>query len=276
MVQRALLEDMPLAATVRQLSRLARLGMLTPMGEVEALVVNRIMDTEAILRSRAHPMLFLDALAVHASGGRGGLSRGGLYSPNQSVIDALAVAFAEAFPNVVPAGNRNYVAIDVSGSMAGAACVGSNALRARDAAGALALIIAQTEPQSFLGAFQRQMVELRVTRSTTLNEMLRATSSFPHFGTDCAQPILHAAAEGIEVDMFTILTDSETWAGPVHVTEALRQYRERSGIAARCAVVGMSSNGFSIADPLDSGMLDVVGMSTSTPGIISAFSRGDV
>ncbi len=36
----------------------------------------------------------------------------------------------------------------------------------------------------------------------------------------------------------------------------------------------MVSNGFSIADPNDRGMLDVVGFDTATPQLISDFARG--
>ena len=50
-----------------------------------------------------------------------------------------------------------------------------------------------------------------------------------------------------------IYTDSETWAGDVHPAQALREYRERTGIDARLVVVGMVSNGFTIADPDDRG-----------------------
>jgi 60 kDa SS-A/Ro ribonucleoprotein len=37
-------------------------------------------------------------------------------------------------------------------------------------------------------------------------------------------------------------------------------------------VVGMASNGFTIADPNDSGMLDVVGFDSATPNVISGFA----
>jgi hypothetical protein len=43
---------------------------------------------------------------------------------------------------------------------------------------------------------------------------------------------------------------------------------------ARLVVGGMVSNGFSIADPNDPGMLDVVGFDTATPQLISDFARG--
>jgi len=36
-------------------------------------------------------------------------------------------------------------------------------------------------------------------------------------------------------------------------------------------VVAMTSNGFSIADPDDAGMLDVVGFDTATPNVVSDF-----
>ena len=65
-----------------------------------------------------------------------------------------------------------------------------------------------------------------------------------------------------------------TWAGNVHPARALADYRRASGIDARLVVVGMVSNGFSIADPNDPGMLDVVGFDTATPQLISDFARG--
>jgi 60 kDa SS-A/Ro ribonucleoprotein len=46
------------------------------------------------------------------------------------------------------------------------------------------------------------------------------------------------------------------------------------GIAAKLVVVGMVSNGFSIADPNDGGMLDVVGFDTATPQLVADFITG--
>jgi 60 kDa SS-A/Ro ribonucleoprotein len=70
-----------------------------------------------------------------------------------------------------------------------------------------------------------------------------------------------------------IYTDSETWAGSIHPAQALREYRQRMGIPAKLVVVGMVSNGFSIADPNDAGMLDVVGFDTATPTVIGDFAK---
>jgi len=87
--------------------------------------------------------------------------------------------------------------------------------------------------------------------------------------------MLYALERGLEVDGFVVYTDSETWAGAIHPVQALRLYRERTGVAAKLVVVGMASNGFSIADPDDAGMLDVVGFDAATPAVIADFLRRD-
>ncbi len=88
--------------------------------------------------------------------------------------------------------------------------------------------------------------------------------------------MLYVQAKKREIDTFVIYTDSETWAGDVHPDQALRDYRQASGIDARLVVVGTVSNGFSIADPADPGMLDIVGFDTATPQLISDFARGSL
>lgn len=52
----------------------------------------------------------------------------------------------------------------------------------------------------------------------------------------------------------------------MHQVEVLREYRRRTGIAANLVVVGLVPNCFTIADPADAGMLDLVGFDTATPG----------
>ena len=74
------------------------------------------------------------------------------------------------------------------------------------------------------------------------------------------------------MDCFVVLTDSETWAGQIHPRDALRRYREVTGLAAKLVVVAMVSNGFSIADPEDGGMLDVVGFDAAAPQLIADFA----
>ena len=123
-------------------------------------------------------------------------------------------------------------------------------------------------------AFGHQFVPLKIGPGMRLDAAVRATDGLPFGGTDCALPMLHALEKGLTVDAFVVYTDSETWAGSIHPVEALRAYRRRTGIAAKLVVVGMVSNGFSIADPNDAGMLDVVGFDTAVPALIADFVRG--
>jgi 60 kDa SS-A/Ro ribonucleoprotein len=73
--------------------------------------------------------------------------------------------------------------------------------------------------------------------------------------------------------VFVVYTDSETWFGQIHPMQALAQYREKMGIHAKLIVVGMTSNGFSIADPDDAGALDVVGFDSAVPSVMADFVR---
>ena len=45
---------------------------------------------------------------------------------------------------------------------------------------------------------------------------------------------------------------------------------------AKLIVVGMQSNGFTIADPNDKGMLDVVGFDSAAPQVMSLFAEGQI
>jgi 60 kDa SS-A/Ro ribonucleoprotein len=96
----------------------------------------------------------------------------------------------------------------------------------------------------------------------------------PFERTDCAVPMMWASRNKVADDTFLISTDNETWHGSVHPFQALQRYRDIMGIPARLAIVAMTSTGFSIAPPDDAGCLDLVGMDTSTPAILTEFSAG--
>jgi 60 kDa SS-A/Ro ribonucleoprotein len=100
-------------------------------------------------------------------------------------------------------------------------------------------------------------------------------SNLPFGGTDCSLPMVRALQLKLAVDTFVIYTDNETWAGSIHPIQALRTYRESTGIPAKLIVVGLTSVGYSIADPADAGMMDVVGFDIDAPAVMADFSRGD-
>jgi 60 kDa SS-A/Ro ribonucleoprotein len=274
----ALLDEMPMTALVRNLATMTRVGLLEPNGEATARVVAQLGDGDRIRRARVHPIALLAALRTYASG-RGVRGRG-VWAPVREIVDALDAAFYTSFGNVEPAGKRLLLALDVSGSMTWGAVAGVPALTPRDASAALALVTAATEKSyEIVGFFAgrrgwKGLSPLSIGPRQRLDDAVKAVSDLPFGGTDCALPMLYATAREREVDAFVIYTDSETWAGDVHPAHALEDYRRASGIDARLVVVGMVSNGFSIAEPTDPGMLDVVGFDTATPQLISQFARG--
>lgn len=287
-VWEALIEDMPLTAMVRNLAKMSSVGLLAPLSDASRLVRRRLEDAAAIRRARLHPLTVLLALRTYASGR--GLKGSLTWSPLQEITAALDAAFYSAFAAVEPTGRRHLLAVDVSGSMS--ATVAGTSLSCREAAAALACVTAAAERECHAVAFTSggwsdgrpsQLAHAGLSNGLTafdprgrLEEVVARTKALPMGGTDCALPMLYAAANNVPVDVFVVLTDSETWAGSVHPHEALKRYRQRTGIPAKMAVVGMVANNFSIADPDDGGMLDVTGFSTDVPVIMSDFARSGV
>ena len=228
----------------------------------------------------------LAALKTYAQG-RG--QRGhNTWDPVPAVIDALDEAFYATFESVEPTGKRWLLALDVSGSMGGGMVAGVPGLTPRVATGAMALVTAATEKAHTIVAFSAPsdgqyggqfgggnpgLTPLTISRRQRLDDVLAQMDKIPMGGTDCALPMVWALEKGVQVDVFVVYTDNETWYGTIHPAQALRRYRERTGIPARLVVVGMVSNGFSIADPEDAGMLDVVGFDAAAPAIMADVAR---
>jgi 60 kDa SS-A/Ro ribonucleoprotein len=131
----------------------------------------------------------------------------------------------------------------------------------------------RTERDVTVMAFSEDFVPFAIAKDESVASVVRRAEALPFMGTDCSLPILYAMEHRLPVDLFVVLTDNETWAGTIHADEALRQYRRRTGIAAKLVVVGMTSTGFTIADPNDAGMLDVVGFDAAAPALIADFAR---
>jgi 60 kDa SS-A/Ro ribonucleoprotein len=289
-VWEALLQDMPMGAMIRNLAVMTRVGVLAPGSAATTRVLEALGDVERLRKARVHPMTVLVAQRTYAAG-RGVRGRG-TWAPVSQVLDALDAAFYAAFGSVESAGKRLMLALDVSGSMVAGQVAGAVGLTPRDASAAMALITAASEPRhEIIGFFAGEggvdfaqsqrfaswksgLTALAISPRQRLDDVIRTVSDLPFGGTDCALPMLYALQREREIDTFVIYTDSETWAGDIHPAQALRTYREQSGIPARLVVVGMVSNGFSIADPDDQGMLDVVGFDSATPHLISDFARG--
>jgi 60 kDa SS-A/Ro ribonucleoprotein len=290
-VWRALIErnNLPYTAMLRNLARMTNLDVFVDLFALGK-VVETLGDPEAIKRARVHPFTILNALKTYSAGyGFRGDMR---WVPNQKIVDTLDQAFYLSFGNVPSTGKRVNIALDVSGSM-GARLMDSN-ITAREGSVAMAMATLAADPNTtevtafssnpgawtmsgHLGRFSNYPAGLSpvgLSARRRLDDNVRTVQGIRMGGTDCSLPMLWAMENKREFDAFVIYTDNETWAGSVQPMQALRLYRKASGIDARLIVVGMTSTGFTIADPEDAGSLDVVGFDASAPGIISSFISG--
>ena len=259
-------------ALIRNLATLTRVGLLAPGSEATRRVVAHLGDRDRLRAARVHPIAVLAALRTYASG-RGARGQN-TWEPVAPIVDALDAAFYTTFQNVEPTGKRWLLALDVSGSMSGGMVAGVPGLSPRDASGAMALVTAAVEPKYSVFGFSTTFMPLGISAGQRLDDVVKTVSGLPFAGTDCALPMVHALERKLPVDVFVVYTDSETWYGKIHPVQALQRYREKMGIPARLIVVAMVANQFSIADPEDAGMLDVVGFDTATPAVMADFLRG--
>jgi 60 kDa SS-A/Ro ribonucleoprotein len=284
-VWEALLERMPMTAMIRNLGKMTSLGLLKPFSDAKREIVRKLRDETALKRAHIHPLAVLVAQKIYAQGhgDKGALK----WSPVGGVVDALDEAFYATFQNVVPCNKPVLLALDVSGSMAASMIAGS-CISAREASAAMALITAATELEYEIIAFSAPgagryggmhgggepgITRVNLSPRMRLADVIQRVEAIPMGGTDCALPMLWAARNKVDVSGFVTYTDSETWAGNIHPAQALRQYRSEFVNDAKAVVVGMTSNGFTLADPNDRGMMDVVGFDTSAPAVIADFVR---
>ena len=229
----ALLANMPMMATIRNLGKMTQVGLLKPSAPEVQTVLERL-SAKAIQRSLIHPIQILMALTTYRSGAgvRGSLT----WEPVPQIVEGLDAAFYMAFDNVEPSHKNMFLALDVSGSMKNGIVAGCQGLTPRNASAAMALVTARTEPNYHIFGFSDEFVHIPITAADRLASAIEAVSGLPHGGTDCALPMLYALENKLEVDMFIIYTDNQTWYGDIHPKTALDMYRKRNG--KTCKVIG--------------------------------------
>lgn len=269
----ALLEKMPLTAMIRNLGNMSKCGLLKPMSEAAKTVATRLAEQESIRKARVHPIQLLIAAKTYESGH--GLRGSGSWVVVPKIVDALDSAFYLAFQNIEPTGKRFYLGMDISGSMYDGSVAGIPGLTPAIASGAMAMVTVKSEENYYSAGFTSRMEKIALSPKQRLDDVLKVMHKMSRRmgSTDCAMPMRDALAQKLEVDTFVIYTDSETWFGDMHPTVALQLYRDKMGIPSKLIVCGMVANNFTIADPADAGMLDVVGFDTATPQVISEFSK---
>ncbi len=261
---------MPMTAMIRNLGKMTSMGLLSPMSANSKAVTARLRDQDIIRKARVHPISVLGAMMTYKNGKgfRGSLS----WSPVATICDALETAFYNSFNNIEPTGQNWLLGVDVSGSMTWGDIAGMPNITPNVASAVMAMVTARSEENYHIMGFADQFRELGITASDSLEGAINKTRSMSFGSTDCSLPMIYARERKIEVNNFVVYTDSETWRGN-HAATELRNYRKAMGIPAKLIVVAMMANSFSLADPNDPGMIDMVGFSTSTPQAMAEFAR---
>lgn len=273
-VWEALLQEMPMTAMIRNLGTMSKIGLIKPLSDAEKLVFQRLTDAERLRGSKVHPIQILSALRTYSSGR--GVRSAASWNVSTKVVEALDEAFELSFGAVEPAGTRHLLGLDVSGSMSFGEIAGVPGLSPSSATAALAVVAARTEPWTAIMGFADSFRDLGITAKDRVDVATRKVSGLTFGSTDASLPMTWALQNKIQVDTFVVMTDNETWAGNIQPVQALEKYRQATGIGAKLIVVGMTSTGFTIADPNDAGMLDVVGFDGATPALMAKFAKGEI
>ena len=281
----ALLPHMPIGALVRNLAKMTACGLLKPLSMATEVVTDKLVDVGALKKGRMHPIGLLSALKVY---GQGHGEKGKLtWSPVGQITDALDEAFYLAFDAIEPTGKRWLLGVDISGSMDSGTIAGIPGMTPRMVAAAMAMVTMRTEKQSHVIGFtssggrgvwggygaQLGVTPIDISPKMRLDKVIQVMQALPMGSTDCAMPVTYAQAQKLDVDAFATYTDNETFAGPIHVHQALKQYRQKTGINSKLLAVACTATSYTIADPKDPGMMDFVGFDTAAPQVMADFVR---
>lgn len=267
----AMLPHMGGEALLRNLGKMTSIDVLRAGSLAENFVAERFSDADFVRQQRLHPIKLLVAMSIY---GQGKGDKGDLtWQPRPMILDALQDAFYASFDAVEPTNKRQLLCLDVSGSM-NAPITAAPTISCRAAMAAMAMIAVRTEKQARTMGFSSRFKEINLSRYDGLEVAMQKTYDSNFGDTDCSLPMVWAAKNQIPVDAFVVYTDSETNVNRIAPSVALQRYRDAMGIPAKMIVVAMTSDGFTIADPNDSGMLDVVGFDTAAPAVMADFIVG--
>ncbi|MEU9844933.1 TROVE domain-containing protein [Actinomadura sp. NPDC048032] len=271
-----LVDTIGMTALLRNLSRMTRIGTLTPMGDATRRAADRLTDAGALAKARIHPMDLFLALRVYGSGRAQPHPHADVqhWSPVPAIVDALEEAYELSFGHMEPSGRRLLVAVDSSGSMSfhhitsGGAPLGS----CYEVANAMAVILNRIERGNcHVIDVDTQVRASQVTARTNLREISRWRPSGG--GTDLSQPFQWAQHQRLEVDGMVLFTDKETWAGRQHASQALDAYRQTVNGDVRVLLAAMAANGHTIGNPRDEGVLNMAGLDASLPMVVNGYIR---
>ena len=280
---------MPLTALLRNLGNLTAHSVLTDETTLR-LVMSHLVHPDTIKFSKIHPVSVLTAWFTYRKGqGNHGHHS---WSADTRMIKTLEEMFYLSFKNVEPTGKRICFLIDCSGSMSSPSlCEG---VTCAESAALLAMIFARSETtgdaspaHSFYLFTSKSGSSCGYTSKTGLtdvSDVIDAKAEFVNVvaacqrsdwgATDISMGILEALKFKRKYDAFVVITDNDVNSG-IKPSEAMKQYRAGLKMpTAKLVVVATQSSDYTIADPSDPFMMDMVGFDAHGPKILQDFIRG--
>ena len=277
---------MPMTALIRNLAVMTVRGLFSDnQSPAKELVCKHLLNMQVLKKNRIHPVQLLVAYLTYKQG-RG--DKGSLtWVPDSDVLKALHDAIDLSFGTIEPTGLRIMHGLDGSPSMTSPIpCLPQ--LTSSTAVAIMAKIFSKSEvagTQDF-AFFSSQgssygtsgLKPVHIDSKDTIETLTQKAQLAQWGGTDCALPILSAIDQYKKTkkayDAFVIYTDNDTNSRSMHPAQALKQYRELTGINAKLVVVATYPNSVTIADPADGGMMDISGFDTHAPRIMHEFLSG--
>ena len=286
-VWQALLRRMPLTALIRNLGKMSSLGVFEKDSAEENLTIEKLTNSDILMKSKVHPFTILVALNQYRKG-RG--ERGSLkWQVNQDICEALENAFYLSF-NVIRTldekssdekSRKNYLlAMDVNGSM-NAPVMGTPAITARDTAAALAMVTVRSGHSCTVVAFsgengKSKIKDVDILNTDLLPEVLEKFSVIDPGNVDCSLLLQEATEAKVgqssilrkeSYDVFIVYTSFQTEFSEKEA-ELLQQYNSES----RFVLCGLTNS--LPQNSVTPKLLEITGFDSYTPSLINEFLAG--
>jgi 60 kDa SS-A/Ro ribonucleoprotein len=258
-----LIPNMPIIALLRNLNKITSLQILDTYPNILQNIIDKITNIQV------NPLQLLMTIKMYKSGK--GMKGGLKWEPNKDIVNALNGAFYSTFNNLKKSDKKILLALDVSASMSWNTVCGIDCLSASEVSCAMAMMFDYISSNVDIMGFSSTFKKLDISSKYCLEENLEHVKDNTFGSTDCALPFVWAGENNKEYDAIIVFTDNETNSNTIEPSMALQLYRNQMNKNTKLIVVALTSNGFSIANPDDSNMMDVCGFDSNMYNMINEF-----
>jgi 60 kDa SS-A/Ro ribonucleoprotein len=270
-----LFNEMPIGAMLRNLGSLTELGVLRADEQANLQRVEAVLNNKEHLRKgRIHPIDVLKALKTYKSGGRLGRSQK-TWNPVPRIVDILEKAVELSFEVVEPTSKVFMHAVDISSSMS-YGVVDSVGLSCCEIATTMALVTAKAEKNYMIRGFSTEFRDLGITSKDSFSSALAKASNQNFGGTDASVAYDWMIKNKFKADVICFWTDSESWAGRRHPSEALAEYRNKVNKDIKAVYVTLAPYQITLVDPTDPLSWDLAGFDPGVPRLIQMLATGEL